>query len=317
MARRALGPATLQSVQAVAASLAEADRSLLIACSGGADSLALAAAAHQVASRANLPCAAAVVDHGLQQGSAEVAARAVQQLHSLGIKDAQVLSVQVNSTGVGPEAAARTARYAALDEAAAERAATLLLGHTLDDQAETVLLGLARGSGLRSLAGMAIRSGRYLRPLLGLRRSTTEATCRELGLDYWVDPHNGDPAYTRSRLRTQVLPLLEAELGPKLAENLARTAILARADADLLDELAEAAEPITERLDCARLLKLARPLRSRVIRRWLLSRGASEANSVHVQAVDALVTAWHGQGPVAVPGLKVIREAGQLGAVAG
>ena len=159
----------------------------------------------------------------------------------------------------GPEAAARTARYAALQSEAAGRQATIWLGHTLDDQAESVLLGLARGSGPRSLAGMAARTGRLVRPLLGLRRSVTEQACAELDLDPWRDPHNDDPRFARVRVRRTVLPTLEAELGPGVAEALARTAALVRDDADLLDGLAAEADPGTDALDAARPCSTSRP----------------------------------------------------------
>jgi len=145
---------------------------------------------------------------------------------------------------VGPEAAARDARYAALDAAAARHgAAAVLLGHTRDDQAEGVLLGLARGSGARSLAGMPAVRGVLRRPLLGLSRAETVAACAALGLDPWHDPTN-DPAAgdagapARSRVRARVLPVLERELGPGVAAALARSADLLREDADALDALA-------------------------------------------------------------------------------
>jgi tRNA(Ile)-lysidine synthase len=220
---------------------------VLVACSGGADSLALAAAAAFEAPRAGLRAGGVVVDHGLQPGSADVAASAVEAMASLGLDPALKVSVRVAGPGdangyQGPEAAARSARYAALDQTAASAgAAVVVLGHTLDDQAETVLLGLARGAGARSLAGMPGRSGRYLRPLLGLRRAQTRAACAALGLEPWDDPQNCDPAFTRSRVRHELLPALEAALGPGVTEALARTARLLRADADALDELAVAA----------------------------------------------------------------------------
>ena len=238
MARRALGPATLAAVQAVAAALKDDDRQLIVACSGGPDSLALAGATLPVARRQGLGCAAVVVDHGLQTGSAEIAARARDQLAALGYADVTVAPVLVERRSGGPEAAAREARYTALSEAAAQRGACVLLGHTLDDQAETVLLGLARGSGTRSLAGMAARNGPFVRPFLTLRRSATAQVCRELGVLSWQDPHNDDPRFARVRVRRRVLPSLEADLGPGIAEALARTAALARDDADVLDALA-------------------------------------------------------------------------------
>jgi tRNA(Ile)-lysidine synthase len=314
MARRALGPARLQLVNAAQAALAPTDSALVVACSGGADSLALAAAAVVVAQRRSLPLSAAVVDHGLQSASAEVAAGAAARLEALGIDDVRVLSVSVGDTG-GLEGAAREARYTALRAEAARTGATVLLGHTLDDQAETVLLGLTRGSGTRSLAGMATRVGPFLRPLLGQTRAVTEAVCLELGMTPWHDPHNADPAFARSRVRHRVLPVLEAELGPGVAAALARTAELARHDADLLDRLAAEARPgvlVDGGLDCAGLADLPRALRGRIIRDWLGVEGAGDIGLAHVVAVESLVVDWHGQGPIDVPGLAVRRVAGRL-----
>ena len=315
MSWRALGPATLAVVQAVAAALEPSDRALLVACSGGPDSLALAAGVAHVVRTAGPPWSGAVVDHGLQAGSAEVAAAAADALRRLGCPDVTVVRVEVAAAGSGPEAAARDARYAALEAVRAERGATLLLGHTRDDQAETVLLGLARGSGARSLAGMAGRGGGRVRPLLGLPRATTVACCAELGLRPWVDPHNADPSYARVRVREEVLPVLEAELGPGVAAALARSADLLRADADLLDELAAAAAAGVARaggLDCAGLADLPTALRTRVLRDWLHARGGHGLGADHVAAVDALVARWHGQGPAHLPGLRVARTDGVL-----
>ncbi len=317
MARRALGPARLQLVNAIHAALHTSDGALLVACSGGADSLALAAAATVVAGRRSCSLAAVVVDHGLQAESAAAATDAAAQLSAFGIDDVRVLPVSVGDVG-GPEAAARAARYAALRAEAARTGSTVLLGHTLDDQAETVLLGLARGSGIRSLAGMASRIGPFLRPFLDVPRSVTEAACGELGVMPWRDPHNADPTYARARVRHRVLPLLEAELGPGIAAALARTAELAREDADLLDRLAadsQADVMVAGELDCAGLANLPPALRSRVLRTWLDARGARDLGQVHVAAVEALVVDWHGQGAIDVPGLAVRRVAGRLTAV--
>ena len=183
----------------------------------------------------------------------------------------------------GPEAAARDARYAALD-AAAERhgAAAVLLGHTRDDQAETVLLGLARGSGIRSLSGMAAVSGaptgRYRRPFLQLDRQTARKACMVQSLPVWDDPHNADPAYTRSRLRHEGLPALEKALGKGVVEALARTAQLSRDDADALDAWAGQAEAsvrdATGLLECAKLYALPPAVRRRILRRAAIEAGA-------------------------------------------
>lgn len=222
---------------------------VLVACSGGPDSLALAAATAFVAPRAGWAAGAVVVDHGLQAGSAATAARAARQCRDLGLSPVTVARVTVPAAG-GPEGAAREARYAALDDAArAAGADAVLLGHTLDDQAETVLLGLARGSGARSLAGMAPVRGLWRRPFLGLRRAQTQAVCRALDLDAHVDPTNtadgpwraadGTPL-RRAAVREQALPALAEALGPGVVPALARTAGQLRRDADLLD--AQAAE---------------------------------------------------------------------------
>lgn len=273
-----------------------------VALSGGPDSLALTAVA--VALR---PTIALIVDHQLQPGSAEVAESARRQALHLGCADARILTVTVGQDG-GPESAARTARYGALADACA--GAPVLLGHTLDDQAETVLLGLGRGSGPRSIAGMRPVQLPWCRPLLGVRRAITRGACRQLGLDPWWDPHNCDPAYTRARLRGEVLPLLEDTLGGGVAEALARTAAALREDCDLLDDLAaaELAEAtLGDGLDAEKLRTLPAALRLRVIRAWLLAGGGSGLTDHQIRAVDGLVTAWRGQGGVAV-GAALRRE---------
>jgi len=326
MARQELGPAGLRVAHGVRKVLREvvvdglpAGRSapprpvhrILVGVSGGADSLALVAGAawcsRRVEELAELRVSAVVVDHGLQEGSAAVAARAAAQVEALGVS-AQVVQVEVVDRGDGPEAAARVARYRAL---LADRDAVVLVGHTLDDQAETVLLGLARGSGTRSLAGMPERQGRLVRPLLGVRRADTEAACREAGLEWWSDPHNADPAYSRSRVRGALTTLSDA-LGPGLAEALARTAELCRADADLLDTLAaklllEASQPDGD-LAIVPLETADRALRDRALLTWLRREGVADISAGHVRAVAELITAWHGQAGVDVPGARIVRR---------
>ncbi|GED11628.1 tRNA lysidine(34) synthetase TilS [Cellulosimicrobium cellulans] len=324
---------------------------VLVACSGGADSTALAAATAFVAPRLGLRAGAVVVDHGLQAGSAGVAADAAERCRGLGLDPVEVRRVLVPASGDGPEGDARAARYAALDAAATDHgAAAVLLGHTLDDQAETVLLGLARGAGARSLAGMPARRGVHRRPFLALRRADTEAVCRTLGLAWWDDPTNGPaasgdapgppgtaPLPLRSRVRARVVPALVDVLGPGAVPALARTAGLLRDDADLLDALAAdllAAAlvvpaggedgPVDEPtasgaravvLD-AEVLATAHPaLRRRALRTAALRAGcpAGDLFAVHVDALDALVTAWRGQGPVHLPGdLRAARACGRL-----
>jgi tRNA(Ile)-lysidine synthase len=244
--------------------------------------------------------------------------------YDLGFDPVEIVRVDVGTAG-GPEAAARTARYAALDATAEALDAVVLLGHTLDDQAETVLLGLGRGSGPRSVAGMAVRDGRYLRPLLRLRRATTAAACAALGLQPWDDPHNADPSYQRSRLRHEVLPLLEDVLQGGVAEALARTADLLRDDVAALDAWAAAvlsqvvlASPPHSaagrgQLEVAPLRSLPRAVRTRVLRLWAARAGAQPLSAERTTALDALITDWHGQGPVDLPGgVAVRRTSGRL-----
>ena len=165
-----MGPApALAAVRSAVRAVLSSHPCVLVACSGGADSLALAAAVAFEAPRAGVRAGLVTVDHGLQPGSAAVAAQVAGLGYELGLDPVEIVPVTVGRTG-GVEAAARDARYAALDAAASALGAAVLLGHTLDDQAETVLLGLGRGSGPRSIAGMRVIDGHYLRPLLGLRR---------------------------------------------------------------------------------------------------------------------------------------------------
>jgi tRNA(Ile)-lysidine synthase len=292
---------------------------VLVALSGGPDSLALAAATSFEAPRAGLRAGAVIVDHGLQPGSADAAARAARQAADLGLDPVLVRTVTVGVAG-GPEAAARTARYAALEEAARETGATaVLLGHTLDDQAETVLLGLARGSGATSIRGMEPVSGLYRRPLLGIRRETTVRFCADSGLDPWLDPHNDDPAFTRVRVRQRVLPVLERELGPGIPEALARTAEQLREDADALDHFAEEiAEDLAEHSEAGISLPVkaleVQPaaLRQRLIRLAVASEFHVSLSRTQTLEVARLVTDWHGQSGVDLPGVRVERRGGLL-----
>ena len=292
---------------------------VLVALSGGADSLALAAATAFEAPRLGLRAGAVIVDHRLQPGSADAAADAARAAAGLGLDPILVREVTVDGAG-GPEAAARDARYAALDAALADTGATrLLLGHTLDDQAETVLLGLARGSGASSLWGMARESGAYLRPLLGIRRPVTERACADAGLVPWHDPQNTDSVYTRVRVRQLVLPTLERELGPGIAEALARTAEQLREDAEALDhfaseiieELAESAEAGIS-LPVAALAANPPALRQRLIRLAVQAEFHVSLGRAHTLEVARLVTDWHGQGALDLPGVRVERRHGLI-----
>ena len=292
---------------------------VLVACSGGADSMALASALAFEAPRLGVRAGGITVDHGLQPGSDQRAAEVVQRMRELGLHPAESVAVTVGREG-GPEAAARDARYAALD-AAAERlgARAVLLGHTRDDQAETVLLGLARGSGIRSLSGMAAVSGaggRYRRPFLQLDRQTARKACMVQSLPVWDDPHNTDPSYTRSRLRHEGLPALEKALGKGVVEALARTAQLSRDDADALDAWASRAEAGVRDadggLECAGLHALPPAVRRRVLRRAAIEAGAPAGSlfARHIEEVDRLITGWRGQGAINLPGKVVVRRQG-------
>ena len=287
---------------------------VLVACSGGADSLALAAATAFEAPRAQLRAGAVVIDHGMQPGSAAIAGETAHKLSVLGLFPVEIRTVNVGTDG-GPEAAARTARYAAIDEVVEQTGANaVMLGHTLNDQAETVLMGLARGSGGRSLNGMASVSGIHLRPLLGITRETTEKFCAESGLQPWHDPMNQDEAYTRVRVRKNLLPMLEAELGPGIAEALARTADTLREDEEVLAELAldaykkvarEKATQINIGVEEFKALPLA--IRHRLIALAAVVLQAPMLARVHILAIDALVDDWHGQKPLTLPGIRVER----------
>jgi tRNA(Ile)-lysidine synthase len=296
---------------------------VLVGLSGGADSLALAAGAGFEGPRAGIRVGAVIVDHGLQDASAETADRARGQAVALGLDPVVVTRVDVAPAARhgGPENAAREARHAAFADALAATGATfVLLAHTLDDQAETVLLGLARGSGAASLQGMAQASGSTLRPLLGIRRETARQACLDAGLAPWDDPHNLDRSYTRVRVRRDVLPVLERELGPGAAEALARSAEQLREDAEAFDEMIEeVVEDICEPAEAGVAVSVhaleANPvaLRNRIIRFVVAGEFGVALERVHVQAVARLVTDWHGQKPLDLPGgIRASRAGGHL-----
>ncbi len=293
----------------------------LVAVSGGADSLALAYALIKEAPDLAINLIAVTVDHQLQSGSADQAAKVQVELKAMGYQEVIIEKVSVKEES-GLEADARAARYAALDAIAKAYGATqIFLGHTRDDQAETVLLGLARGSGTRSLSGMAVINGKYARPFLQLTREQIVAACNEVGLKPWSDPHNENAKFSRVRVRNSVLPVMESEIGPGIAAALARSAAILRDDADALDEMAQAviSRVDLKDLDCAALAELPRAIRSRVLRAAIYLAGApgGSLSADHLSAVESLVTSWHGQGEVSLPGgVKVARISGRLSLLA-
>lgn len=321
MARKELGLHSLEVARAVAAMIDGLPRAV-IGCSGGPDSLALALGAEWAGRRTGTRIVGVIVDHRLQEGSAQVAVRAAQTLDARGI-DARVVAVDIptgrdgQSYEGGPEAAARDARREALSQVAGTD--PVLLGHTLDDQAETVLLGLARGSGATSLAGIRPRAGRFWHPLLGIRRATTVAACREWGVTPWQDPQNADPVFLRSRVRHETMPVLESQLGPGIAEALARTASLLQADEKILDAATadwltahgvDPAVPEGSRLPLRPLAAAPTGLARRVVKAWLDAAGV-RATFAHVEAVRGLCRSQGGSG-VDLPGVRVTRRGHEL-----
>ncbi|MFK3676770.1 tRNA lysidine(34) synthetase TilS [Microbacterium sp. NPDC090218] len=320
-----LSPAIAEIRLAVRTALADLPEgaTVIVALSGGADSLALAAATAFEAPKLGIRAASLTVDHGLQADSAEVASQAARAAAALGL-DPLIVRVDVAGEG-GPEAAAREARYGVLRDAASDvRAAAVLLGHTLDDQAETVLLGLARGSGAASLQGMApVREDadgvRWVRPLLGVRRETTRAFCAASDLTPWEDPHNRDDRYARVRVRERVLPVLEAELGPGIADALVRTAEQLREDAEAFDEMIhETIEDIVEHAEAGISVSVAAlaanpaALRNRIIRLVVDSEFGVSLTRTQTIEVARLVTDWNGQGPIDLPECSAVRQGGRI-----
>jgi tRNA(Ile)-lysidine synthase len=294
----------------------EAGDTILVAVSGGADSLALAHALSVESKEYVVSVIGVTIDHQLQEQSSAQAEKVKLQLKEFGM-DCIIKKVTVNVKD-GLEASARTARYEALQEVAKEKnAVAVFLGHTRDDQAETVLLGLARGSGTRSLSGMAHHNGLYVRPLLEITRIQNERYCEELKLHFWNDPHNQNPEFARVRVRNEALPALEKSIGPGIAEALARSAHLLRDDADALDHWAKREEIHLDLadLDCSHLEALPRAIRTRIIRAAIYAAGAPAGMVTleHVSAVEALISAWSGQGALNLPGgVKVERISGRL-----
>jgi tRNA(Ile)-lysidine synthetase, N-terminal domain len=319
--RKRLSPAQgliRHAVRQVLVANTRSGQKLLIAVSGGADSLALAAATEFEAKKLNLKIAAAVIDHSLQPNSAQVAANTAKQLVGLGFEEVIIKKVSVGRKG-GPEAAARGARYTALETLRLKTKSNfIVLGHTSSDQAETVLLGLVRGSGAKSLSGMATKTDHLLRPLLSIERKTTEEFCSDSGLKFWSDPQNRDSKYLRVLIRKTILPFLEKQLGGSVAKSLIRTADQLREDGQHLDaeankkylKLAKVSGSAVG-FDAAQLAKLPQAILNRVIKIALDGFG-KESSRTHVLAVADLVLSWHGQKPLTLPGVRVGRKANTI-----
>jgi tRNA(Ile)-lysidine synthase len=315
--RKRLSPSQGQlrlAVRTTLTSHTKPGQKLLVAVSGGADSLALAAACEFEAKKLGLKIAAAVIDHSLQKNSDKVAAQTAKTLADLGFEEVVVKKVSVGKAG-GPEAAARSARYTALETIRQQTKSNyVVLGHTSSDQAETVLLGLVRGSGSKSLSGMSEKTGVLLRPLLVVDRATTEAFCKDSGIKYWSDPQNQDKKYLRVLIRKHVLPFLEKQLGGSVADSLVRTADQLREDNTYLESQAVKSFKKYAKVsssgisfDAKGLEKMPAAILNRVIKKALDAFG-SESSRTHVLAVSDLVLSWHGQKPLALPGVRVVRK---------
>jgi len=295
--------------------LSDSSRTILFGCSGGADSMALALALFLEANQTKV--IPVVVDHGLQEGSAQITSQTISKLKAIGYIEVETAIAQVKITD-GLEASARRARYQIFNQFIdTYRPKYFLLAHTLNDQAESVLLGLARGSGARSLSGMAVENNIYVRPLLKISRQTTVAACREGGIEIWSDPHNDDLRFARVRTRKNVLPNLEENLGPGITEALVRSADLLRDDADALDSFAREYFAQTDPLNLSvnELERLPKAIRTRVLRLAIYKAGAPTGSlSVeHINGAEALISDWHGQKELSLPGdVKLLRNSGRI-----
>ena len=289
-------------------------KSVLLAVSGGPDSMALALAAGFELPKLGIKVFAVVINHNLQEGSKEIAGTAKKRLLELGIESV-VIDIDVPKGQKGPEAQARDARYSALEKYRAELAADFILtGHNLDDQAETVLLGLTRGSGLKSIAGMKLVDGFIVRPLLGIQKSDLAQACLDSGVEFWEDPHNQDDAFTRVRIRN-LMQKIESELGPGVSEALSRTAALASEVDDYLTSQAKEliAQAAKDDGYSVPVLEAAHPaLRNKALQIMALEQGAGSISRSQVLGIAELITNWHGQKPLSLSGITVERVRDQL-----
>jgi len=308
-------PSLWEIRKAVKPWIADSSQTILFGCSGGTDSMALALALFLEANQTKV--IPVVVDHGLQDGSAQIASQTISKLKKIGYTQVETAVAQVKITD-GLEASARRARYQIFNQFIdTYRPKYFLLAHTLNDQAETVLLGLARGSGARSLSGMAVENNIYVRPLLKISRQTTVAACHEGGIEIWSDPHNDDLRFARVRARKNALPILEENLGPGITEALVRSADLLRDDADALDSFALEYFAQTDPLNLSvnELERLPRAIRTRVLRLAIYQAGApaGSLSAEHINVAEALISDWHGQKELSLPGdVKLLRNSGRI-----
>jgi len=308
-------PSLWEIRKAVKPWIADSSQTILFGCSGGADSMALGLALFLEANQTKV--IPVVVDHGLQDGSAQIASQTISKLKKIGYTQVETAVAQVKITD-GLEASARRARYQIFNQFIDTHTPKyFLLAHTLNDQAETVLLGLARGSGARSLSGMAVENNIYVRPLLKISRQTTVAACHEGGIEIWSDPHNDDLRFARVRARKNALPILEENLGPGITEALVRSADLLRDDADALDSFALEYFAQTDPLNLSvnELERLPRAIRTRVLRLAIYQAGApaGSLSAEHINGAEALISDWHGQKELSLPGdVKLLRNSGRI-----
>ncbi len=289
---------------------------VLVACSGGSDSLALAKAASLECAASHVSIGAIVIDHGWNSKSTEICAKTAQKLVSFDLAPVVVEKLPDHEHN---ETTARDLRYQAFGHVAQKLgAAGILLAHNKNDQAETVLLRLARGSGSTSLAGMPPKRDAYHRPLLEVDRSTIEAACRQWGLDPWQDPANSDEKHLRVKVRKRVLPALVDALGPTVVESLARSASLLRDDAELLDSQAmqvfDAFFDATDRiLDADKLAQEPAALTRRVLLLWISELGVERSlvNSTHTFQLESLLHDKSESRQVSLPGNFVAYRQGQ------
>ena len=308
-------PSLWEIRKAVKPWIADSSQTILFGCSGGVDSMALALALFSEANQTKV--IPVVVDHGLQDGSAQITSQTISKLKEIGYTQVETAVAQVKITD-GLEASARRARYQIFNQFIdTYRPKYFILAHTLNDQAETVLLGLARGSGARSLSGMAVENNIYVRPLLKISRQTTVAACHEGGIEIWSDPHNDDLRFARVRARKNALPILEENLGPGITEALVRSADLLRDDADALDSFALEYFAQTDPLNLSvnELERLPRAIRTRVLRLAIYQAGApaGSLSAEHINGAEALISDWHGQKELSLPGdVKLLRNSGRI-----